>query len=181
MSSTANVFTELAAAGPHPEHHAAVMQFGRFVGVWDMTVQFIDPHGDVVFDGVGRWEFTWILDGLGVQDVLVYALPDRFSEPRGNRGIGTTVRAYLPAERRWRQVWAAPRAGNFIVMESESTVGDIRITGLDMDGSHLEWAFTDITADSFTWTGRTSTDGVSNWRVEQRMHGRRRRIPEPGA
>lgn len=149
------------------------MRFGRFVGTWDMTVQFFDPLGDLVFDGVGRWDFTWILDGLGVQDVLTYAGAEEYPLPRGERGIGTTIRTYLPTERRWRQVWAAPRAGNFIAMEEQPSDTGLRLAGLDMDGSHLVWEFTDITDDTFAWTGRTSPDGLADWRIEQRMQARR--------
>jgi hypothetical protein len=167
------VLDELAATGPHPEHRDAVMRFGRFVGSWDMTVKFYGVDGGLVFDGIGRWDFAWILDGLGVQDVLRYSLPQHSPEPIGARGIGSTIRAYLPGERRWRQVWVAPRAGNFIEMSTVPDDDRLMLVGRDMDGSHLEWEFTNITEDSFDWTGRTSPDGHDGWRVEQRMRGRR--------
>jgi len=148
--------------------------FGRFVGAWDVAVQIFDPAGGLRFDGIGRWDFRWILDGLGVQDVLTYALPEEFPQPRGARAIGTTIRAYLPSEGAWRQVWCAPRAGNFITMRAEPDDDGIRITGLDMDGSHLVWSFRDITDESFSWEGWSSADGRTGWRVEQRMRARRR-------
>jgi hypothetical protein len=168
-------FSELGAEGPHPQHREAMMLFGRFVGSWDMTVRFFDAAGGLVFDGIGRWDFRWVLDGLGVQDVLQYAPAADFPEPRGGRGVGTTLRVLLPADGSWRQVWAAPRAGNFIPMRSEPWAGGIRILGEDMDGSLLRWEFSEISDDAFEWTGWTSADGGASWRVEQSMSARRRR------
>jgi hypothetical protein len=164
---------ELFAAAPHPDHRDAVMLFGQFVGLWDLEVRFYDEREELVFDGVGLWEFAYTLDGMGVQDTLQYGLPDRFPAPPGGRSIGTTVRAWLPALGVWRQVWVAPRAGNFIPMEAVGTSEGILVTGVDMNGDRLEWTFTEITPTSFEWTGRTSADG-RQWRVEQRMRGRRR-------
>lgn len=60
-------------------------------------------------------------------------------------------------------------------MQASAADEGILITGPDMDGSRLQWTFTDITAESFIWTGRTSVDGES-WRIEQVMVAQRRSL-----
>lgn len=149
--------------------------FGQFVGAWDMRVRFFDEDGATVFDGPGLWEFAWILDGRAIQDTLSYDEAERFPAPAGQRRIGTTIRSYHQSSDTWHQVWVSPRAELFIAMQASAADEGILITGLDMDGSRLRWAFTDITAESFIWTGRSSADGES-WRIEQVMVAQRRQV-----
>ena len=173
QESSRTVLPDLIATGATEELADRLRLFGQFIGAWDMRVRFFDEHGETVFDGPGLWEFAWILDGRGVQDVLSYDEVGRFPAPAGQRRIGTTIRSYHPSSDTWHQVWVSPRAELFIVMTASATDEGILITGLDMDGSRLRWIFTDITPDSFIWTGRTSVDGES-WRIEQVMVARRR-------
>lgn len=163
----------LLATTAYPDLTDRLRLFRQFIGSWDMQVQFFDEQGTTVFDGPGLWEFAWILDGRAIQDTLMYDDAERFPAPVGQRRIGTTIRTYLPSSDSWRQVWTSPRAELFIVMEAHATDQGIRITGADMDGSWLEWSFSEITPHVFTWTGRTSQDG-ERWRVEQLMTAQRR-------
>lgn len=168
--STAGL-ADLLADGPDQETADALSLFGQFVGTWDVTVRFFDPDGAPSFEGLGVWQFAWVLDGRAVQDTLTYGQPG--VPTSSSRRIGTTLRSYHPSTGEWHQVWVSPAAELFLVMQARATDDGILVTGTDMDGSRLRWTFTEITPDSFTWTGRT--DGCTgDWRVEQLMSATRR-------
>jgi hypothetical protein len=165
---------DLPAGGPHPDHADRLALFGQFVGVWDLTVSFFDDDGRRVYREPGVWAFGWILDGRAIQDVLTYPRPgDPAATGPGRRGIGTSVRTLDPGTGVWQVIWFGVVTGLTVVLHG----------GADADGIHLEggdphdrniWRFTDITADSFTWTGHESTDDGRTWRLRQHMTGRRR-------
>jgi hypothetical protein len=50
----------------------------------------------------------------------------------------------------------------------------ILLEGTEADGTLDRWTFTDITPDSFTWTGYESKDGGATWPMIERMRCRRR-------
>jgi hypothetical protein len=162
----------LLAPGAHPDLADELDLFGRFVGEWAMEVRFFDPTGETIFEGPGLWTFAWILDGRAIQDVLVYDVPDRFPAPPGSRRIGTSLRSFQPADGTWRVTWIGATAGIYLSLRARPADHGISITGVDVDGSPLHWAFTNIAEDSFEWVGRTMSDR-DEWWVEQRMTGRR--------
>jgi hypothetical protein len=41
------------------------------------------------------------------------------------------------------------------------------------DGARLQWRFSEITDTTFTWTGYTSYDEGTSWRLEQEMSATR--------
>src|SRR5690348_1481549 len=90
----------LAATGPHPDHRAALDTYGQLVGVWDVDNRLRTDAGWI--EGTVVWTFGWILDGMGVQDVMRFRFPD------GSTPTGTTVRLYDPADDRWSVVWFSP-------------------------------------------------------------------------
>jgi hypothetical protein len=161
---------ELLAASPHADLRSELELFGQFIGSWDMQMQFFDAEGAVVLDQAGTWSFGWVLDGRCIQDVLIH--PHQGSDRRGERGIGTTLRHYDSATGKWRVVWLGAVSGNVIVLTGGKVGDEIQLEGPDVDGSQLRWTFTDITRDSFQWTGFTNAGGA--WWMEQQMAGRRR-------
>jgi hypothetical protein len=51
--------------------------------------------------------------------------------------------------------------------------------GTHADGTPIRWNFTDITPDSFRWTGvALAQDGVT-WTLEAEFHARRRSSSQP--
>lgn len=165
----------LSTSGPHPSIGERAMDFGQFVGEWDMDVQFLDEAGDVIYQQPGTWEFGWVLDGRVVQDVLVYPSMDgvRSSEP-GRRRVGTTLRHVDPETGRWRVVWLGAASGIVVFLSGGRDEKVLKLEGQEDSGALLRWTFTDITPTSFVWTGWISTDGGESWRIEQLMHARRR-------
>lgn len=176
MNSAFDILSTLPAPGPHEDIRDKLMLFGRFVGVWDMDVTFLDEKGNTVLQGPGKWEFGWILDGRAMQDVLTFADKSESLEP-GKRRIGTSVRGYNPEMDRWRVVWLGATSGNFVILEGGPDGDDIRIEGSGTGGgpTRVRWVFTDISDDRFHWLGYISNDGGETWRVEQDMHARRRK------
>jgi hypothetical protein len=164
---------DLTAPGPHPNLRDEVMLFGQFVGVWDLDIHIWDEAGQPVFEAPGEWSFGFILDGRGVQDVLITPNAAGATEP-GERGIGTTVRYYDPALSAWRAVFIGTRTGTFVTLIGRKDGDEIRLEG-EADGVQVQWTFSDIHPDRFHWTGMTSSDGGATWWKTQEMDGVLRR------
>jgi hypothetical protein len=139
--------------------------FGRFVGDWTMDVEFFNDDGSRFYRGVGAWTFAYVLDRRAIQDVFTYPLAG------GGRGIGTTLRTQQSDRDEWQIVYIGAISGALAILRGGRSGDGIRLEGTDSDG-HNRWTFSDITPDSFTWTGEISSDGV-NWRVNHRMRGSR--------
>jgi len=148
----------LAADGPHPDHAAELMLFGRFVGAWEMEGWQLACDGTQT-EQRGEWRFGWVLGGRAIQDVLI-------SRPHE---LGTTIRFYDPVARAWEITWITPpgRAVRRLVARPDGD--EIRLEGRDPAGHLLRWTFTDIAADRFTWNGAASYDDGRSWRLEEVM------------
>jgi len=153
----------LAASGPHPDHERELMLFGRFVGAWDMEGEQIAPDGGRT-EFRGEWHFGWVLDGRAIQDVLI-------SDPIE---YGTTVRFYDPVTDAWEITWITPPGRAVRRLQARPDGDDIRLEGRDPAGHLLRWTFTEITADSFTWSGFRSDDEGATWRQDEEMRLTRR-------
>jgi hypothetical protein len=153
----------LAASGPHPDHERELMLFGRFVGAWDMEGEQIAPDGGRT-EFRGEWHFGWVLDGRAIQDVLI-------SDPIE---YGTTVRFYDPVADAWEITWITPPGRAVRRLRARPDGDDIRLEGRDPAGHLLRWTFTEITADSFTWSGFRSDDEGATWRQDEEMRLTRR-------
>ena len=156
----------LAATGPHPAHTAALDLYGRLVGAWDVTNRWSDPHDGTWREGTVIWTFGWILDGLGVQDVMRFRFRD------GSTPTGTTVRLYDPTDSVWHVVWFAP-GGKTCTLTGRADGDDIVQDGTQHDGRRIRWVFQHLTGDGFHWTGHICDDDGTTWRLEQEMFGRR--------
>ncbi len=131
----------LAADGPDPRLREALMTYGQFVGSWSVRNRELGKDGGWV-EQRGEWHFGWVLGGRGVQDVL---FPRDAPAERG-----TTLRAYDEHEDVWHIAWMAPFWGEF-AHQVGRRVGD----DIVQEGGGRRWTFSDITADSFRWTGET--------------------------
>jgi hypothetical protein len=162
----------LRAYGPHPAHADALRTFGQFIGVWDMDIKLFDKTGNTIYHQLGVWMFSWILDGRAIQDVLIG--PPRPTQPSTERAMGTTIRYYNEAKKRWQITWMTPSGRTCIHLEGGQRGDGIFLEGTDVDGSPLRWMFSEITPDSFHWRGYISDDSGKSWRMEQEMFARRR-------
>jgi dienelactone hydrolase len=159
----------LEAPAPDSSLHAPLMDFGQFVGTWDLAVTYYRDTGPETYSG--EWQFGWILDGRAIQDV--WRVPAG-GAPGPLRGFGTTVRLFDPSVNAWRCTWhgalngsvtrfLARRQGNEIVLEPDAPQEE-----------RFRWVFFDVAATTFRWRAESSSDGGKSWTVQQEMHARRR-------
>jgi hypothetical protein len=161
-----DVLKLLAAAGPYPPDADKLMLYGRLVGTWDVESTW--HQAGVQTHGTGTWVFGWVLGGRGVQDVL-------FASGAAPEQYGTSLRCYDAATDAWHIARMQLASGEFVHLVGRQ-VGDLVVQeGINSVASRRErWTFSEITRDSFRWTGGVSFDAGATWLVEQEMGGRRR-------
>lgn len=164
----------LGADGPHPEHRDQLMLFGQFVGAWLLDVSFYAPNGSLQSHFFADWMFSWILQGRAIQDVLIIpSKKERASNPDIPVKSGTTLRYFDPALGAWRVVWVGAHTNTYIPLIGRQQGERIVLEGPDVDGSPLRWIFSNITSNTFLWTGYTSKDEGHTWYMEQQMKATR--------
>jgi hypothetical protein len=153
----------LVAPGPSAEVAVELELFGRFVGEWRVRNALLSESTGAWQMSDLVWTFDWIIDGRGIQDVLVDST---------GAALGTTVRTW---DRRagWRVVWFCPRAAEHVVLGAVDGSDQITLEGRQADGRRVRWIFSAIEQDSFTWDGWTSNDDGDTWWHEQHMDARR--------
>ena len=158
----------LTADGPNSHKPKRLELFGRLVGSWRVHDRQLDVATGLWIGSERQWIFSWILDGRGVQDVIVALEGD-------NDGVtlGTTVRVYDRALGLWRVNWFGPAAGNYCTLVASAHRNGIRQDGTDTDGQPIRWNFSNVTTDSFEWDGWISLDDGATWLLEQHMEARR--------
>ena len=166
----------LAAPGRSPEIPEASDVYGWLVGSWEL-----DVHRYVVDVTErrlkGEVHAGWVLEGRAVQDVWIMPrVSDRSgSVDRTTNMYGTTLRIWDAAIQAWRIVWRNPVTGH-----SEEQIGrrsgtDIVQLGARVDGTPTRWMFTEITGDSFHWTGESLNPDGKTWMLEGEFRARRLR------
>ena len=164
--------------------------YGWLVGSWEMDV----VHYRVdLRDAPRRGEihFGWVLEGRAVQDVWI--MPPRRERDRGLAAseasyavhasqpgdadytmYGTTLRIWDPALRAWRVTYVNPRTGQRDELIGRRSGGDLVQIGTHANGTPIRWNFTDITRDSFRWTGVALAPDGMTWMLEAEFHARRK-------
>tara|TARA_R110002111_G_scaffold120446_7_gene183656 strand:- start:653 stop:1183 length:531 start_codon:yes stop_codon:yes gene_type:complete len=170
MTSAFNILTAYPASAPHPDYREKLMLFGQFEGEWDMDITFYDDSGNVTFNGPGRWDFAWVMDGRVFQDVMTFPdLRDPMAIEPGKRNIGTSLRHYDPKSDSWRIVWIGASSGNLCFLTARKDGDDLLAERNEKGLSLLRWRFSDITENQFHWTGHYSNDDGQTWILEQEM------------
>ena len=166
----------LGADGPAPDRADNMDLYGRFVGSWDLDVTQIAADGSER-RRKGEWHFGWALEGRAVQDVWI--VPPRGELRHGDaaanvNSYGTTLRVYDPRIDAWQIQWTDPVTQNFLGMIGrEEDGGDIVQLGTRPDGRPIRWKFSQITPNSFRWTGEISDDAGATWRLHVEFAARR--------
>jgi hypothetical protein len=164
----------LRASGPAEEHADELMLFGRFVGAWNVEAEYFHHDGKKAHDARGEWHFGWILEGRAVQDVLFGPpLEERARTGAPASEYGTTIRLYDPTTDTWQLSWYPSVSRNVVHLVARPDGDGILIEGTEADGTLDRWTFTEITRDSFTWSGYESKDGGTTWPMVERMFCRR--------
>lgn len=172
LRATATAFglgAALLSEGPDPHGPPELLEFGRFVGSWDLDVIYFGANGDVSRRVPGEWHFGWVLEGRAVADVWIVprrALRDAAMPPAGEYGM--SLRFYDPAIAAWRSTWLGPVHKVIFPFIARQKGG--RMVLERREGERLiEWSFNDIERDRFVWENRSSTDEGATWQLEQRF------------
>lgn len=170
-----NFYTFLAAPGRSAEIPESADVYGWLVGSWDLDV--------ICYKGVNlsarnikaEAHFGWVLEGRSIQDVWI--MP-RYSD-RGptmdmnNNMYGTTTRTWDPTIQSWRIRWNNPVSGHREDQIGRRIGNDVVQIGARPDGTATRWRFTEITPDSFHWTGEALEPDGKTWRLEGEFLARR--------
>jgi hypothetical protein len=93
----------------------------------------------------------------------------------GVNSYGTTLRVWDPGIQAWRVTWVNPAQGARCELVGRRIGADIVQVGQFPDGTPIRWMFTEITKDSFRWTGEAlDTDGKT-WKLQGDFRARRQR------
>jgi hypothetical protein len=150
------------------------MLFGRFVGSWEVEAMYFDHHGNQIAEQRGEWHFGWILEGRGIQDVLLGPpMEERRRTHAPAREYGTTIRLFHPKSSTWHVSWFPSVSGGIVHLVARAVGEEIVIDGTEPDGTLDRWVFSDITPESFVWKGYESKDEGVTWSLTEQMLVRR--------
>lgn len=172
MSGETTAIELLTAGGPAPGGNDRLMQFGRFVGSWEIAASFYEDDGSEL-ETTAEWHWAWILSGLAIQDVLVF--PSRSTKPPADEHrYGTTLRIFDESRELWKVVWVAPQTGTVYKLSGVfSDDGGAVLQGDPHDGEPTKWVFSEVASGSFLWEGFVKDDPAGDWRMIQRMKAQR--------
>jgi len=166
----------LAAVGPDKDRADGLRLFGQFVGSWDVEIAYLDVEGHLTEHRPAEWHFGWVLEGRAVQDVL---FGPRAAERRRTgapaREYGSTIRMYDPRNDVWHASWFAPVRGVVVHLAGGLDGDAIVLEGTELDGTRCRWVFSEITSDSFVWSGYEGASSNVQRPLVQRMKARRTR------
>jgi hypothetical protein len=152
----------LLAGGPAQDRSHAMRLYGWLIGSWVMDATVYRDDG-TEHHGAGEIHFDWALEGRAIQDVWI--LPGVF--------YGTTLRVYDPAIDAWHILWSDPLRQVYTRQIGRAHGRDIIQIGKSDAGDTIRWSFTEITPESFCWTGERSRDNGTTWQLQAKFLARR--------
>jgi hypothetical protein len=166
----------LAAPGRAAEIPAAADAYGWLIGSWDLEVRHyvVDVSARRLR---GEVHFSWALEGRAMQDVWIMPRrADRGSTPDKSCDMyGTTLRVWDATLQAWRVTWINPVVGQRDELIGRRVGADIVQIGSHADGTPIRWVFSEITTDSFRWTGTALQPDGHTWKLEGEFLAQRQR------
>ena len=165
---TASSFIDaLQSDKPAADRADKMRLYGWLIGRWTFAA-IVHRDDGTTHKGEGQIHFGWVLEGRAIQDVWI--LPGIF--------YGTTLRVYDPAIDTWHIIWSDPIRQVYSRQIGRAHDGDIVQHGKTDAGEAVRWSFTQITPDSFRWTGERSrddgeTDDDKTWQLQAEFFARR--------
>jgi hypothetical protein len=164
LDGTAFMLKRLASEGPAPDRAAQMMLYGQFVGSWEGTVVVHLPDG-ARREATCEVHFGWALEGRAIQDVWIAPALRGRKMGEQSRMYGTTLRVYDPKSDLWHITWIDPVRQAFNRMDGRKVGEEIVQECRDAQGTLGQGLVTEITADSFHWIARESTDDGKIWKL----------------
>jgi hypothetical protein len=138
--------------------------YGFLIGDWEFEATY-RPGDGTTRRTAGEIHAGWVLGGRALQDVWIVParrLP-RPPAPQFGDFHGTTLRVYDPGLDAWHILWSDPWRQTYMRQLARPHGKDIVQDGQAPDGALHRWSFTEITPDSFRWTGERSADAGATW------------------
>ena len=144
-----NHFIEtLTSSGKSAELPEAYNYFGKLIGSWKLD--YTDHN--IACSVKGEWHFSWVLEGMAVQDVII--LPSRETKtqpPHPLTEYGTTLRVYNPDTHTWDIAYGY--TGRIIRLEARKQNDMVVLTNIDDE--RQKWVFVKIEDTHFHWQNIT--------------------------
>ena len=174
MTTSDDFAGALVAGGRSPEIPEPADVYGWLIGSWELDVFDYDADGNTQCSK-GEVHFGWVLEGRAVQDVWI--MPRR-AERTANMGrshnrYGTTLRVWDSSLQAWRVTWINPVTGGRDELVGRWSGQDIVQVGTHAEGTPIRWIFSEITPDSFRWTGESLQPDGKNWKLEDEFRAKR--------
>lgn len=166
----------LASTRRSPEIHESADLYGWLVGSWELDVLYY--REDVSAQHwKGEAHFGWVLEGRAVQDVWIMPRASQRTAnlDKASNMYGTTLRVWDAVLQAWRVTYINPVTGQRDELVGRWSGNDIVQVGTHADGTPIRWNFTEITPDSFHWTGEALQPDGKTWKMEGEF--RAHRIP----
>lgn len=128
--------------------------FGKLIGSW--KIEYVDNSTSHKIKG--EWHFSWILEGMAIQDVIV--LP--------GFECGTTLRVYNPSTTFWDVAYCYTGK----IMRFEARKQDKVIVLTNLEDERRKWAFAKIEEDNFHWQDVLVNDN-GEWQVSFDLYAQR--------
>lgn len=149
-----NFLKTLASESKNEELPEEYNYFGKLSGSW--KIDYIDNSNSHTIKG--EWHFSWVLEGMAVQDVII--LP--------GFEYGTTLRVYNPVTHAWDVAYCY--TGKIIRLEARKQDDMIVLT--DIEDERRKWVFAEIGDNHFHWQDVTVKDD-GEWHVKYDIYAER--------
>jgi hypothetical protein len=167
----------LAASGRSAEIPESADAYGWLIGSWELDVRHYKAVNVGALGLKGEAHFGWVLEGRAVQDVWIMPrVAERTANTeKTNNMCGTTLRAWDPSIQAWHITWINPVTGHREEQIGRWSGKDVVQVGARSDGTPTRWRFTEITPDSFHWTGDSLMADGETWMLEGEFLAQRMR------
>ena len=167
----------LSPSGRSPEIPETLDVYGWLIGSWELDVYYYKAIDVSARHIKGEVHFGWVLEGRAVQDVWIMPRRSERTEEldKTNNMYGTTLRVWDPAIQAWHITWINPVTGHREEQIGRRSGKDIVQVGARADGTPTRWMFTEITPDSFRWTGESLLPDGKTWKLEGEFRAKRMR------
>ncbi|MEG0452415.1 MAG: hypothetical protein RR428_00730 [Coprobacillus sp.] len=128
--------------------------FGKLIGSW--AIDYIEDNTSLAIKG--EWHFSWVLEGMAIQDVII--LPDY--------EYGSSLRIYNPDTHAWDVAYGY--TGKIIRLEAKKQDNMIMLTFINDE--RRKWIFTNIQDNHFHWENITVKDD-GEWYINAEIYAER--------
>jgi len=129
--------------------------FGKLIGSWQ--IHYVEGDNDRVIQG--EWHFSWVLEGMAIQDVII--LPDY--------EYGTSLRIFNPDTHAWDVAYGY--TGKIIQLEARKQ-GETIVLTFTSD-KNRKWVFVEIDDNQFHWQNVTVKDD-GEWQINAEIYAERK-------